>query len=49
MFIGGDYEGHSSHIGRKCVFKRMSQLIGEVRERKCFSCRNVVEDESHVL
>ena len=21
MFIGGDYVGHPSHIGRKCVFK----------------------------
>ena len=23
MFIGGDYVGHPSHIGRKCVFNRI--------------------------
>ena len=24
MFIGGDYVGHPSHIGRKCVFNNIS-------------------------
>ena len=27
MFIGGDYEGHPSHIGRKCVFNTSWLLV----------------------
>ena len=27
MFIGGDYVGHPSHIGRKCVFKWIEVLL----------------------
>ena len=28
MFIGDDYEGHPSHIGRKCVFNHNPSIIG---------------------